>query len=86
MDRAQLDWLHDKREASLNAKLTDEDRWAMMRDLYEAHLTWERTLTADQLARYHRAEWLRNRWWLDPRYRALMQAAAVEAGEEDPPR
>lgn len=82
MDRAQLDWLHYKREASLNAKLTDEDRWAMMRDLYEAYLAFQRAKSPEQIARERRVEWRLNRGRLDPRYRALSEAAAGSDGRE----
>jgi hypothetical protein len=83
MDRAQLDWLHYKREASLNAKLTAEDRWAMMRDLYEAYLVFQRTKSPEQIARERRAEWRLNRGKLNPRYRALQEAAAGGDDRED---
>lgn len=72
MDRAQLDWLHYKREASLSAMLTDEERWAQMQGLYEAYLAFQRAKSPEQIARERRAEWRLN----NPRYRALQEAAA----------
>lgn len=83
MDRAELDWLHYKREASLSAKLTDEERWAQMRDLYEAYLAFQRTKSPEQIARERRAEWRLNRGKLNPRYRALREAAVWGDGHED---
>ncbi len=83
MDRAQLDWLHYKREASLSAKLSAEERWAQMRDLYEAYLAFQRTKSPEQIARERRAVGRLNRGRMNPRYRALREAAASGDGDED---
>lgn len=85
MDRAQLDWLHYKREASLNAKLDDRERWEQMRGLFEAYLAFQRTKTPEQIARERRAEWRLNRGRLNPRYRALREEAHRAAAEADGP-
>lgn len=54
-----------------------------MRGLYEAYLAFQRTKSADQIARERRAEWRLNRGRLNPRYRALQEAAAASDGHED---
>jgi hypothetical protein len=83
MDRAQLDWLHYKREASLSARLTAKERWAQMDELYEAYLAFQRAKSPEQIARERRAQWRLDRDRLNPRYRALQEASAGSDGHQE---
>jgi hypothetical protein len=83
MDRAQLDWVHYKSEAALNAKLDDQERTEQMRELYEAYLAFQRTKSPGQIAKEQQADWRLNRVRLNPRYRALLAAANGAAGDRD---
>ncbi len=83
MDRAHLDWLRYKAEAALNAMLTDQDRWAIMQELLDAHLAQQRTKTPEQIAAEERAEWAAKRPRFNPRYLAIMEEASRAAGKGD---
>jgi hypothetical protein len=75
VDRDRADYLHYKAQALLNAMLSGADRWAMMQDLYEAHLAIQATKSPEELAREKRAEWILKRPRFNPRYLALLEEA-----------
>jgi hypothetical protein len=85
MDRMQADWIHYREEAALSARLTDSERWAAMRDLYEMYLAFQRTKSPEQIIREIRADWRLNPIRRNPRYRRLLDEAAAAAGGPDGP-